>query len=150
MSIVCSQECQPLYRLFLLSWPPQKALVMKRLGRDGAAKSPCALMRLQANRGLLLKANIGSDSIGAAVAIKSWCVSCACVADGVLHHITPFSAFQGCGCHNSRLLSCGNICHRAHPSWTAAASATWVYGSSSPRLGLTFGVENHGNIRCAC
>jgi hypothetical protein len=61
----------------------------------------------QANRGLLLKAKISSDSIGAAVAVKSW----------------------------------------AQPSWTAAASATWVYGSSSPKLGLTFGVENHGNVR---
>jgi hypothetical protein len=35
----------------------------------------------------------------------------------------------------------------ANPSWTAAASAAWLFDSNTPKLGLTFGVENHGTIR---
>ena len=41
-----------------------------------------------------------------------------------------------------------HVWSRANPSWTAAASAAWLFDSSSPKLGLTFGVENHGTIRC--
>ena len=38
-----------------------------------------------------------------------------------------------------------------NPSSTAAVSATYPFGAYNPypKLGLTFGCENFGNIRCA-
>ena len=65
----------------------------------------------QVNKSVLVKGRLSTESVGAAVAMKSWW----------------------------------------NPSSTAAVSCTYPFGSYNPypKLGLTFGCENFGNIRSA-
>lgn len=72
-----------------------------------AAPAAALAVAWQINKNLLAKAKVATDSVGAAVAFKSWW----------------------------------------HPSWTAAATASWMFASRSPKFGISFGCENHGNIR---
>lgn len=34
-----------------------------------------------------------------------------------------------------------------HPSWVVSATASWMFATRSPKFGISFGCENHGNIR---